>query len=66
MNIIIGMTFLPAELIPHDQPRLAVPEPGLIAEYGQYLALSCLVCHGVGLSGGEIPHFPQSGRLRLT
>ena len=58
MNIVEGITFLPAELIPHDALRPAVPEPGLTAEYGQYLALSCLVCHGVGLSGGEIPVFP--------
>ena len=58
MNIVEGITFLPAELIPHDAPHPAVPEPGLTAEYGQYLALSCLVCHGVGLSGGEIPAFP--------
>jgi mono/diheme cytochrome c family protein len=58
MNIVKGITFLPAELIPHDAPRPDVPEPGLTAEYGQYLALSCLVCHGVGLSGGEIPAFP--------
>jgi mono/diheme cytochrome c family protein len=58
MNIVKGITFLPAELIPHDQPRPAVPEPGLTVEYGQYLALSCLVCHGVGLSGGEISAFP--------
>jgi mono/diheme cytochrome c family protein len=58
MNIVKGITFLPAELIPHDAPRPVGPEPGLTAEYGQYLALSCLVCHGIGLSGGEIPAFP--------
>lgn len=58
MNLVKGITFLPAELIPHDAPRPVVPKPGLTAEYGQYLALSCLVCHGVGLSGGEIPAFP--------
>jgi mono/diheme cytochrome c family protein len=46
-------------LIPHDAPRPTVPEPGLTVEYGQYLALSCLVCHGLGLSGGEIPAFPS-------
>ena len=58
MNIVTGITFLPAELIPHDAPRPVVPKPGLTAEYGQYLSLSCLVCHGIGLSGGEIPAFP--------
>jgi mono/diheme cytochrome c family protein len=58
MNLIKGITFLPAELIPHDQPRPVIPKPGLTAEYGQYLAISCLVCHGPTLSGGEIPAFP--------
>jgi len=58
MNIIKGITFLPAELIPHDKPRPIIPKPGLTAEYGQYLAISCLVCHGATLSGGEIPAFP--------
>ena len=58
MNLVQGITFLPAELIPLDAPRPSAPEPGLTSEYGQYLALSCFVCHGEGLSGGEIPAFP--------
>jgi mono/diheme cytochrome c family protein len=58
MNIVKEITFLPAELIPHDAPRPSTPEPGVTVEYGRYLALSCFVCHGVGLSGGEIPAFP--------
>jgi mono/diheme cytochrome c family protein len=58
MSIVKGITFLPAELIPHNAPRPVVPDAGLTEEYGQYLSISCLVCHGVGLSGGEIPAFP--------
>jgi len=58
MNVAKEITFLPAELIPHDAPRPFVPEPGITAEYGEYLALSCMVCHGPTLSGGEIPGFP--------
>ena len=58
MNLTREITFLPAELIPHDTLPPAPPEPGLSAEYGEYLALSCPVCHGLGLSGGEIPGFP--------
>jgi mono/diheme cytochrome c family protein len=58
MNLIEGVTFLPAELIPQDEPAPSVPEAAVSAAYGQYLALSCMVCHGVGLSGGEIPAFP--------
>ncbi len=58
MNLVREITFLPAELIPHDDPPPIPPEPGLTAAYGQYLSLSCPVCHGLGMSGGEIPGFP--------
>ena len=58
MNITKEITFLPAELIPHDAPRPVAPETGITIEYGEYLALSCKVCHGLTLSGGEIPGFP--------
>jgi mono/diheme cytochrome c family protein len=58
MNLTKQITFLPAELIPHDSPRPSPPEPGVTPEYGEYLALSCQVCHGITLSGGEIPGFP--------
>jgi hypothetical protein len=58
MNLTKEITFLPAELIPHDDEPPAAPEPGISVEYGQYLALSCPVCHGIGFSGGEIPGFP--------
>jgi mono/diheme cytochrome c family protein len=58
MNLTQEITFLPAELIPHDTPPPVAPEADLSAEYGEYLALSCPVCHGMGLSGGEIPGFP--------
>jgi len=58
MNITKEITFLPAELIPHDAPRQIAPEPGITPEYGEYLSLSCMVCHGQTLSGGEIPGFP--------
>lgn len=58
MNIVKSITFLPAELIPHDQTPPPAPEPGVTVEYGEYLSLSCMVCHGLTLSGGEIPGFP--------
>lgn len=58
MNLTREITFLPAELISHDQEPPQPPEPGLTVEYGEYLALSCPVCHGLGMSGGEIPGFP--------
>ncbi|MFZ5821565.1 MAG: cytochrome c [Chloroflexota bacterium] len=58
MNIAREITFLPAELIPHGAPRPSASQPGVTPEYGEYLALSCKVCHGLTLSGGEIPGFP--------
>jgi mono/diheme cytochrome c family protein len=58
MNVTKGITFLPAEGIPHDTPPPVVPGPGVTTRYGQYLSLSCMVCHGITLSGGEIPGFP--------
>ena len=58
MNITRDITFLAAEVIPHDEAPPAAPKPGITAEYGQYLSLSCMVCHGQTYSGGEIPGFP--------
>jgi mono/diheme cytochrome c family protein len=58
MNLTREITFIPAELINYQENPPPAPEPGISEEYGQYLALSCPVCHGLNLSGGEIPGFP--------
>jgi mono/diheme cytochrome c family protein len=58
MNVLKDITFLPAEIIPHDEPPPPAPEPGITAQYGGYLSISCKVCHGLTLSGGEISGFP--------
>ena len=55
-----GITFIPAELIPHDTPRPVAPAVGVTPEYGEYLTHSCKVCHGLTMSGGQIPGFPAS------
>ena len=47
--------FLPANLIDHDAPRPAEPEPGVTKEYGDYLGFMCSLCHGKNLSGGPVP-----------
>lgn len=60
MTLIPDITFIPAELIPHEAPRPAAPEPGVTPEYGEYLTHSCKVCHGLTMSGGPIPGFPAS------
>ncbi|MGB7094287.1 MAG: cytochrome c, partial [Anaerolineales bacterium] len=55
------MDFLvPAELIDHDSPRPAAPARSATAEYGEYLAGLCTLCHGPGFSGGPIPGTPPS------
>ncbi|RJP61303.1 MAG: cytochrome C [Candidatus Auribacter fodinae] len=59
MTLVPAITFIPAELIPMDAPRPVAPEAGVTAEYGEYLTLSCKVCHGLTMSGGLIPGFPS-------
>lgn len=60
MTLTPQITFIPAELIPHDAPRPVAPRVGVTPEYGAYLTYSCKVCHGVTMSGGRIPGFPAS------
>jgi len=59
MNVAKTISFLPAELIPHDQTPPPAPQPGITAEYGAYLSQSCMVCHGPTYSGGKITGFPE-------
>lgn len=60
MTLVPAITFIPAELIPHEAPRPVAPEPGITPDYGEYLTHSCKVCHGVSMSGGPIPGFPAT------
>ncbi|HVN15253.1 MAG TPA: c-type cytochrome [Anaerolineales bacterium] len=60
MTLVPSITFIPAELIPHNAPRPIAPAPGMTVQYGEYLTLSCKVCHGPTMSGGAIPGFPSS------
>ena len=59
MSFVKFITFIPAELIPHAAPRPSAPPAAVTPEYGEYLTYSCKVCHGLGMSGGKIPGFPQ-------
>jgi mono/diheme cytochrome c family protein len=58
MTLVPAITFVPAELIPMADPRPVAPEAGVTAAYGEYLTISCKVCHGLTMSGGVIPGFP--------
>ena len=57
MTLVPAITFIPSELIPLDAPRPAAPEVGITPAYGEYLSLSCKVCHGLTISGGVIHGF---------
>jgi mono/diheme cytochrome c family protein len=48
-------TLVPASIIEHDAPRPRDVEPAASAEYGEYLAFVCTVCHGDNLAGGSVP-----------
>ncbi len=41
-------------VIDHDGPRPIAPEPGVTVEYGEYLAVSCTLCHKADFNGGMI------------
>jgi mono/diheme cytochrome c family protein len=41
----------PAAVIDHTGPRPPAPEPGVTAEYGEYLAFNCRTCHGPDMAG---------------
>ena len=42
---------LAVDKIDHSSPPPAAPEPGVTAEYGKYLAITCVECHGPELNG---------------
>ena len=48
-------SLIPATLIDHKAPRPTSPPVGVTAEYGEYLAVICSLCHGERLSGGPVP-----------
>lgn len=52
------LPLLPAEMVNHTAERKPAPPPGPTAEYGEYLAFSCVGCHGFEFSGGKIPGTP--------
>jgi cytochrome c553 len=60
-----GMLPLQPDMIDHDAPRPAAPEPGVTTEYGQYLTTiaGCMECHGDNLAGAPDPNAPQGPNL---
>lgn len=58
-RILVGVGALdelfPATAIDHSLPFPEMPEVGLNAPYGEYLARHCRGCHGLALTGGTHP-----------
>src|SRR6185295_19382092 len=56
-RVMLALGQLPPEIVPnvisidHNAPRPVAPEPGVTAEYGMYLARTCMLCHGTELNG---------------
>lgn len=56
-RVMLALGLLPPDIIPnvisidHDAPRPVAPEQGVTVEYGQYLARTCMICHGSELNG---------------
>lgn len=51
--LVSGELELPADRVPTDDTRAAVPPPGRTPEYGRYLAITgnCADCHGANFAG---------------
>ena len=67
MYVIGGeVALFPARLIEQTLP-MPIEEPVTVLEKGQYLATTCIGCHGSNLSGGNIPgvppHWPSASNL---
>lgn len=62
-----GKIKLGAELIDHANIKPASIAPGVTADYGRYVAATCMGCHGPNLSGGKIevgpPSWPAAANL---
>ena len=59
-------SLLPATQIDHNAPRTPSPVAGVTAEYGEYLAEICTICHGERLSGGEVPGSDRAEAPNIT
>lgn len=56
--ILAGQIKIAAEHIDHAGLRPPVVIPGVTVEYGRYLAVGCMGCHGEQFAGGRIPGAP--------
>jgi mono/diheme cytochrome c family protein len=58
---------IPATQIDHANLKPGTIPPGVTVEYGRYLAVACIACHGPNYSGGKIeigpPDWPPARNL---
>jgi mono/diheme cytochrome c family protein len=79
-RVMLPLGLLPPEITPnvividHDAPRPVAPQPGVTVEYGEYLALTCALCHGPDFNGQTVqldgppvltPNLTPGGELRF-
>jgi cytochrome c553 len=67
LMMLLGEVKLAAEEIDHTALQVATVTPAVTADYGKYLASSCIGCHGPNMSGGKIagapPDWPSASNL---
>ena len=65
--LVFGKIKLSADEIDHEALKPLETAPGVTADYGHYVALSCTGCHGANYSGGKIasgpPDWPPAANL---
>lgn len=65
--VVTGKFPIAAEVIDHTHLTPATVTPARTAEYGRYLAIGCIGCHGPNYSGGRItggpPDWPPAANL---
>ena len=65
--LVAGKFKLAADEIDHATLQPAVVKPGATVDYGRYLAIGCVGCHGSNFSGGKIeigpPDWPPAANL---
>lgn len=62
--IMLSGGLLQAEEVDHAMPLPETPTPGVTVEYGEYLATTCLGCHGEDYTGGPVAGPPGTPPAR--
>lgn len=71
LNTAGELRLLVAEMVDHEAPLIeSAPEKLPTAEYGEYLAITCVACHQKSFIGGKIagmpPDWPEASNLTKT